>query len=523
MASLNDVQPAPSPEARRNALQAVLGSATFTKNPRLAALLEYLCVRCLRGETSAIKEYSIATDVFGRSLDFDQSTDAIVRVEMHRLRKKLREFYAGEGADQPVEIVIQSGHYLPEFIPHQKCCSVTKNDASGVRLDPAVVWVEPATPSKTPAKIHFRGVVRIALATAAIIAVVALIIFGVTLTRQNAAAPLSPTAISSLPPVAAAPSGEAVRILCGQSRSGYRDRQGNRWGADAFYSGGIAAQAAGQAIYRTRDPNLYQSMRSGEFSYKIPLKPGTYELRLHFADTSYTPGPAMEGGENVRMFNLSLNGKPVLRNFDIVADAGPSTADVRVYKDVSPAEDGYLHLQWAKVTDTPLVNAIEVTPGIPHRLHPIRIVTQDNTFTDSRGVLWSSDDYFLGGRSMARFGTVTGPSDRQLYERERYGNFSYAIPVAEGRYAVTLYFADTYFGPNEAGGGGAGSRIFDVYCNGTALLRNFDIFREGGSHHQVIKTFHGLTPNAQGKLLLSFIPVLNYANISAIEVMDETQ
>jgi hypothetical protein len=231
----------------------------------------------------------------------------------------------------------------------------------------------------------------------------------------------------------------------------------------------------------------------------------------------------MEGGENVRVFNVLVNGEPVLRNFDIINDAGANTADVKVFKDIQPASDGRLHLALSKITDLPLLNAIEILPGIPHRLRPIRVVTQDNVLTDRAGTLWSPDNYFFSGRTIARFGTVTGPEDPEIYERERYGNFSYAIPVAPGRYTVKLHFAETYWGPKGQGGGGVGSRVFDVYCNGTVLLNNFDMFREAGPHRQIIKIFHALEASPQGTLLLNFVPVTNYANISAIEVLDESE
>src|SRR5882762_3136833 len=105
----------------RAALHAVLASQVFEKKPRMASLLEYICERYFDGDTEGIKEYSIATDVFRRPQSFDQATDSIVRVEVFRLRKKLREFYEGEGADQAIEIVVATGHYRPEFIdriPH---------------------------------------------------------------------------------------------------------------------------------------------------------------------------------------------------------------------------------------------------------------------------------------------------------------------------------------------------------------------------------------------------------------------
>jgi malectin (di-glucose binding ER protein) len=94
--------------------------------------------------------------------------------------------------------------------------------------------------------------------------------------------------------------------------------------------------------------------------------------------------------------------------------------------------------------------------------------------------------------------------------------------VAEGKYGITLYFAETYFGA--LGPGGVGSRLFDVYCNGEALLRNFDVFKEaGGANRALQKTFHGLRANAQGKLVLTFVPVKNYACLNAIEIVDESK
>ena len=37
----------------------------------------------------------------------------------------------------------------------------------------------------------------------------------------------------------------------------------------------------------------------------------------------------------------------------------------------------------------------------------------------------------------------------------------------------------------------------------------------------MVRTFSGLRPNGQGKLLLSFSPSVDYAEIRAIEVIDE--
>lgn len=57
------------------------------------------------------KEIEIGIAVFGKTADFDMAQDAAVRVYVHRLRKKLDEFYAGAGKDQPQRLSIPKGEY----------------------------------------------------------------------------------------------------------------------------------------------------------------------------------------------------------------------------------------------------------------------------------------------------------------------------------------------------------------------------------------------------------------------------
>lgn len=123
---------------------------------------------------------------------------------------------------------------------------------------------------------------------------------------------------------------------------------------------------------------------------------------------------------------------------------------------------------------------------------------------------------------MVRLNPVEAPKDSELHQTERYGNFSHIIPVAPGQYRLTLKFAETYFGPTHPQHVGPEKRLFDVYCNGQTLLKDFNVAREaGGLKRAVDKVFHKIQPNAQGKLVLSFVPVMNYACVNAIEVIPE--
>jgi Malectin domain len=95
------------------------------------------------------------------------------------------------------------------------------------------------------------------------------------------------------------------------------------------------------------------------------------------------------------------------------------------------------------------------------------------------------------------------------------------IPVAGGRtYTVKLYFFEHWFGAPNGSIGGAGSRVFDVWCNGSVLLKSFDIYREAGSG-PLIKTFNHIEPTPQDKIELYFLPRTNYPSVSAIEVLPE--
>ena len=115
---------------------------------------------------------------------------------------------------------------------------------------------------------------------------------------------------------------------------------------------------------------------------------------------------------------------------------------------------------------------------------------------------------------------VDGSTESQ-YSWARIGHFTYSIPVdPDETYTVRLHFIEPWFGNQNSGVGGKGSRIFDVTCNGIGLLKGFDIFAEGGTG-PVVKTFAHIAPNGLGKIELEFTPVNNYALVSGIEVVPE--
>jgi hypothetical protein len=93
----------------------ILASKHFKQAASLARFLRYVVERKLAGAEEELKEYTLGVEVFRRGADFEPGTDAVVRVQAGKLRKKLDSYYAEEGADDPVLIELPKGHYVPRF------------------------------------------------------------------------------------------------------------------------------------------------------------------------------------------------------------------------------------------------------------------------------------------------------------------------------------------------------------------------------------------------------------------------
>lgn len=102
-------------EAVLTQLFRITASTQFAASERLSTLLRYLVEQTVDGRAEEIKEYTIALEVFGRPESFDPRLDTIVRVQASKVRAKLREYYAGEGARDAVLIDLPRGTYVPVF------------------------------------------------------------------------------------------------------------------------------------------------------------------------------------------------------------------------------------------------------------------------------------------------------------------------------------------------------------------------------------------------------------------------
>lgn len=506
-------------ERQRAELRTVLESALFTRSPNLSRMLAWICERYFCRDTAAIKEYNIAVEALGRSPEFDPARDSIVRVQGTRLRKRLQQYYATEGATHEVEIGLADSGYVPQFLerlPQPEPVAVQPASEQPEPRESLLIAVPVVAASKP---FHWRLWLPLAA-----VAVLTVVFVGLSQQRGSVSALSVSTPVTSAetPAVAAAPPAE-IRLMAGSSVAKYIDAAGRNWSGDRYFEGGTATTAPDRRLYRTLDPALYKAAREGKFRYDVPLPEGTYELHLHFSEIQPSEISLESGRDGTRVFDVLANGKPLLEGFDIVSDAaGTNIADERVFGDLTPAKDGMLHLEFLPRTGSALLNALELVPVPPGTTRPIRLLTGARMVYDANQQLWTADRWFLGGRVARFWPHQMSASEPGLYAGVRWGHFSYAIPVAEGSYTLTLKFMESNYGSGRWQRGGPGSRVFNVYCNGKTLLENFDILREApAALHGLDKTFRGLKPSAQGKLMLLFTPVRDYAIVSAIEVVPE--
>jgi hypothetical protein len=92
-------------------VERLVASHTLHSSESLCKLLRYLARQAVEHPGIPVKEYQIATEVFGRQSDFDPQLDSMVRVQVGRLRSKLAEYYSSEGVNDLTGVEIPKGSY----------------------------------------------------------------------------------------------------------------------------------------------------------------------------------------------------------------------------------------------------------------------------------------------------------------------------------------------------------------------------------------------------------------------------
>jgi len=142
-------------------------------------------------------------------------------------------------------------------------------------------------------------------------------------------------------------------------------------------------------------------------------------------------------------------------------------------------------------------------------------------YTASTGASYRADSFSTGGatNSVSSSTAISGTNDPALYRDERWGQFSYAIPVADGTYDVRFHFAELYYGVSAPGG--PGKRVFgmDILDTPGQDIQNLDIYAQVGANAALVQTVPNVTVTDGTLNIQSVYGSADDPQVAAIEVV----
>ena len=160
--------PAVSEGEKREALEAVLNSATFARSAQLKALMRYICEMEMAGRSEELTEYRIGVEVLGRGKDFGVAEDSSVRNRAYELRQRLERLYTVEQPNAPIRIEIHKGGYVPQYVRPTEAVQPVQTTEIARRLSatpaPMAILPEVSRPRAWAASLILGGVAIACLA-----------------------------------------------------------------------------------------------------------------------------------------------------------------------------------------------------------------------------------------------------------------------------------------------------------------------------------------------------------------------
>jgi hypothetical protein len=102
-------------DAIERQLERMLADRHFSHSRRFPAFLRFVVQKTLAGSTDQLKERTLGVEIFGRSPEYDTSSDPIVRVTAAEIRKRIAQYYQEKGRDGELRISLEAGSYIPQF------------------------------------------------------------------------------------------------------------------------------------------------------------------------------------------------------------------------------------------------------------------------------------------------------------------------------------------------------------------------------------------------------------------------
>jgi hypothetical protein len=126
------------------------------------------------------------------------------------------------------------------------------------------------------------------------------------------------------------------------------------------------------------------------------------------------------------------------------------------------------------------------------------------------GVVYQPDRFASGGTTQVVTDAIAGVSEDTLYQSERYGTFSYEIPVSNATYNVVLHFAELYHNA-------AGARTFNLSVEGQRALSDFDLFSVAGHDSAYSQRVDNIAVT-DGKLTINLTSIVDNGTISGFAI-----
>ncbi len=131
----------------------------------------------------------------------------------------------------------------------------------------------------------------------------------------------------------------------------------------------------------------------------------------------------------------------------------------------------------------------------------------------NQGVVFEADKYFSGGASNTTDAAIAGTNEDAVFQSERYGMYTYEVPVSSAVYDVRLLFSELYHTA-------VGGRVFSVSVEGQTAFSNFDLFSTVGhetAHEVVVKN----VPVSDGSLTIRVDASVHNGTLSGFALYSE--
>ena len=147
-----------------------------------------------------------------------------------------------------------------------------------------------------------------------------------------------------------------IKINCGADTVLNNYAVDQVWNANVEYGrmeGTRKTYSASLPVGGTTEPEIYRSEVSGLTKYNVRVPNGSYTVTLMMAENFFT-------STGKRVFDVSIEGTPVLQKLDLFATAGLNTAYEKKVNNVV-VSDGILDIHFSSWIDNPIINGIVIS------------------------------------------------------------------------------------------------------------------------------------------------------------------